>query len=84
MTFCRMAADCLDGLRRWRSLVKPLGLYMARVFDGERNILTPIIGPVERLFTPSRASIAGKEQGWLGYTLAMLAFSIAGFVVALC
>ncbi|MEQ1771645.1 MAG: potassium-transporting ATPase subunit KdpA [Devosia sp.] len=60
--------------------VKPLGLYMASVFDGKRNLLTPIIGPVERLFYAISGVDRGKEQGWLGYTLAMLAFSIAGFV----
>ena len=29
-------------------LVRPLGLYMARVYQGERTVLSPIISPVER------------------------------------
>ena len=61
-------------------VVKPLGIYMARVFSGERTLLAPVLGPVESLFYGASGVDAKKEQGWLGYTLAMLAFSIAGFV----
>lgn len=60
-------------------VIKPLGLYMAHVFNGERTWLTPVLAPVER----SLYAVAGvdikKEQSWLGYTLSMLAFSIASF-----
>ncbi len=60
-------------------VIKPLGLYMAHVFNGERTWLTPVLSPVER----SLYAVAGvdikKEQSWLGYTLSMLAFSIASF-----
>ncbi len=61
-------------------VVKPLGIYMARVFSGERVFLTPVLGPVERLFYGISGVDRDREQGWLGYTLAMLAFSVAGFV----
>ena len=60
--------------------IKPLGLYMARVFSGERTALTPVLGRLEAdLYRISGVS-PGKEQSWLAYTLAMLVFSIAGFV----
>src|SRR5262249_3080940 len=55
---------------------KPLGLYMARVFNGEIRWLAP----VEGAFYAMAGVDKNKEQGWLGYTLAMLAFSIAGSV----
>jgi K+-transporting ATPase ATPase A chain len=61
-------------------VVKPLGIYMARVFSGERVFLTSALAPVERLFYGISGVDRDKEQGWLGYTLAMLAFSAAGFV----
>ncbi|MDS7595006.1 potassium-transporting ATPase subunit KdpA [Agrobacterium tumefaciens] len=61
--------------------VKPLGLYMAKVFDGDRTFLSPLFTPVERGFYMLAGVSAKKEQNWLGYTLSMLAFSIAGFVV---
>ena len=61
-------------------LVKPLGLYMARVFTGERTFLSPVLGPVERGFYTLAGVRPDKEQTWLGYALGVLAFSIAGFL----
>lgn len=61
--------------------IKPLGLYMARVFAGERNFLSPVLGPVERGLYLAAGVDARKEQGWLAYTLSMLAFSAAGFAL---
>ena len=62
-------------------VIKPLGLYIAKVFGGERTFMSPLLGPVERGFYRAAGVDPEKEQGWLAYTLAMLAFSIAGFVV---
>ncbi len=60
-------------------VIKPLGLYMAHVFNGERTWLTPVLAPVERgLYAVAGVDIK-REQSWLGYTLSMLAFSIASF-----
>lgn len=61
-------------------VIKPLGLYMARVFSGERTFLSPVLGRVERDLYRVGGINPEKEQTWLGYTLAMLAFSLAGFV----
>ncbi|WEX77868.1 potassium-transporting ATPase subunit KdpA [Sinorhizobium numidicum] len=63
------------------AVVKPLGLYMARVFSGERNVLAPVLGPVERGLYRAAGIDPAKEQGWLGYTLGMLAFSAVGFTL---
>ncbi len=60
--------------------VKPLGLYMAKVFEGDRTLLSPVLRPVERVIYRICAVDAREEQHWVTYTLAMLAFSIAGFV----
>ncbi|WP_296102029.1 potassium-transporting ATPase subunit KdpA [uncultured Agrobacterium sp.] len=60
--------------------IKPLGLYMAHVFNGERTWLTPIFTPIERALYAVAGVDTKKEQGWLGYTLSMLAFSIASFL----
>ena len=56
--------------------VKPLGLYMARVFEGEIRFLAPVERFVYRLCGVK----ADEEQHWTSYTIAMLAFSVAGFV----
>ena len=61
-------------------VIKPLGLYMARVFSGERTLLSPVLGRLERDLYRVGGINPEKEQSWLGYTLAMLAFSLAGFL----
>jgi potassium-transporting ATPase potassium-binding subunit len=58
---------------------RPLGLYMARVFSGERTFLSPVLGPVERAFYRLAGVAPEREQNWLAYTIAMLVFSAAGF-----
>jgi potassium-transporting ATPase potassium-binding subunit len=62
-------------------LVKPLGLYMARVFAGERTFLDPVLRPVERLIYRLGGVDARQEQHWTTYTAAMLLFNLAGFVL---
>ncbi|MDX0487311.1 K+-transporting ATPase ATPase A chain [Sinorhizobium medicae] len=61
-------------------VIKPLGLHMARVFSGERNAFSPLFSPIERGLYAAAGVDPVKEQGWLAYTLSMLAFSLAGFV----
>ena len=61
-------------------IVKPLGLYMARVFQGQRTFLSPVLAPVESVFYASSGVDPKREQGWLAYTTAMLMFSIGGFL----
>jgi len=61
--------------------VKPLGSYMAAVFQGERTLLSPVLAPVERAFYRLSGIRSEVEQHWTGYALAMLAFSVAGFLL---
>jgi K+-transporting ATPase ATPase A chain len=63
------------------ALVKPLGWYMTRVMAGERTFLSPVLRPVERLLYAGAGIDERQEQHWLTYTLAMLAFNAAGFVL---
>jgi K+-transporting ATPase ATPase A chain len=56
--------------------VKPLGLFMARVFNGERTFLTPIVGPVENAIYRICRIDPGAEMPWYTYLFAMLAFSL--------
>jgi len=61
-------------------LAKPLGGYMARVFEGKPCGLDRLLGPAERLiYRLSRISPAA-EMTWKRYAAAVLAFSAAGFV----
>jgi K+-transporting ATPase ATPase A chain len=61
-------------------LVKPLGFYMTRVFAGERTPLSPVLGPLERGIYRLCGVDARREQGWVAYAVAMLLFSLAGFL----
>jgi K+-transporting ATPase ATPase A chain len=62
-------------------LVKPLGLYMARVFTGERTLLDPALRPLERLIYRISGVDPRQEQHWTAYTAAMLVFNLAGMVL---
>src|SRR5271167_113041 len=62
------------------ALTKPFGGYMTRVFNGERTLLSPLLRPVERLFYSVSGVSEKDDQHWLIYAIAMLAFSLAGFL----
>jgi K+-transporting ATPase ATPase A chain len=62
-------------------LVKPLGGYMTRVFTGERTLLSPVLGPVERVLYRLAGTSEREDQHWTGYAAAMLSFNIAGFLL---
>ncbi|MBL1256654.1 potassium-transporting ATPase subunit KdpA [Methylocystis sp. Sn-Cys] len=57
-----------------------LGAYMARVMGGERTALTPALAPIERGFYKLSGVDPAREQNWLAYAMAMLAFSIVGLL----
>jgi potassium-transporting ATPase potassium-binding subunit len=59
----------------------PLGLYMARVFAGERTFLDPVFRPVERLIYRLCGVQPATEQTWVEYTMSVLLFSVVGMVV---
>jgi K+-transporting ATPase ATPase A chain len=62
-------------------LVKPLGGYMTRVFSGERTLLSPVLGPLERLLYGAAGTSERDEQHWTTYAAAMLFFNLAGFLL---
>ncbi len=60
--------------------VKPLGLYMYRVFAGERVFLSPVLAPVESILYRVCRITPEREMGWRSYVLALFGFSLVGFV----
>jgi len=62
-------------------IVKPFGSYMTRVFDGDRTLLSPVLGPFERGIYWLCGVDARREQSWVVYGIAMLLFSLAGFLL---
>jgi K+-transporting ATPase ATPase A chain len=63
------------------ALVKPLGWYMTRVFNGESTFLSPVLRPVERGLYRIGGVDEKREQHWLTYTVAMLLFHVGGFLI---
>src|SRR6195952_1212511 len=62
-------------------LTKPLGGYMTRVFTGERTPLSLVLRPLERGLYRLSGVNETEDQHWVTYAIAMLAFSLAGFIV---
>lgn len=62
-------------------LVKPLGGYMTRVFNGESTWLQPVLRPIERGLYRVAGTREDEEQNWVTYAVALLLFNLAGFVV---
>jgi potassium-transporting ATPase potassium-binding subunit len=63
------------------ALVKPLGTLMAKVYDGERTFLSPVLEPIERGIYRLAAIKPSVESNWKRYALALLLFNFIGFVV---
>ena len=62
-------------------LAWPLGVYIARVFDGPEPWLVRVLGPLERGIYRICGVKPQEEMGWQRYALAMLAFQVFGFLV---
>ncbi len=57
-------------------VTKPLGVYMARVFNRERTFLDPVLRPIERLLYRCTWVDENHEMRWTEYAVAMLLFSV--------
>jgi len=55
--------------------VVPLGRFMWRVFTGQKNLLTPVIDPLERLLLTTSGVKADDEMDWKMFSVAMMVFS---------
>jgi len=61
-------------------LVKPLGAYMAKVYQGERTWLSPLVAPLKRLAYRLGGVNPAGEMDWKTYAAAVLIFNLAGVV----
>src|SRR6202158_4051965 len=62
------------------AITKPVGGYMTRVFKGERTLFSPVLRPIERVLYGISGVDELEEQHWVTYGVAMLFFSLAGFL----
>jgi K+-transporting ATPase ATPase A chain len=64
------------------ALVKPVGIYIARVFTGQRVFLSAVAGPVERLSLRAlRVGPDAEGQDWKGYARSLVVFSLLSWLV---
>jgi K+-transporting ATPase ATPase A chain len=59
-------------------LAKPLGLYMAKVYEGRATWVQRIGVPLERLIYRGAGVDSSRDMGWVDYALAMLWFNLLG------
>src|SRR5713226_6881774 len=63
------------------ALAKPLGTFMATVYEGKRTFLDPVLGPVERLTYRLAGVRAEQEMNWKMYALTVMIFNVLGLLV---
>jgi potassium-transporting ATPase potassium-binding subunit len=63
------------------AITRPLGIYMANIFSGEKTFMSRVLGPIERLIYRICRIDASQEQHWTVYTAAMLMFSVVSLLV---
>jgi potassium-transporting ATPase potassium-binding subunit len=62
------------------ALIKPLGIFMARVYQGERTFLTPVFAPCENFIYRICGVKQDEEMDWKGYAWAIVLFNLVLFV----
>jgi potassium-transporting ATPase potassium-binding subunit len=62
-------------------LMRPLGLYIARVLEGQKTFLDPLLRPIERLLYRVCGIQADQEMSWQQYSIAMLVFSFVSLLL---
>jgi K+-transporting ATPase ATPase A chain len=62
------------------ALTKPLGLFMANLFEGKRTFLHPILHPLERIIYRLGGVREDAEQRWTQYAASVIAFSLVSFL----
>jgi potassium-transporting ATPase potassium-binding subunit len=63
------------------ALAKPLGAYMAAVYEGRALRAQRVLGPFERLLYRGAGVDPGRDMSWIDYALAMLWFNLLGALV---
>ncbi|KAF0186714.1 MAG: potassium-transporting ATPase subunit KdpA [Hyphomonadaceae bacterium] len=62
------------------ALTRPMGLYMAAVFEGRRTVLSPVLAPIENGFYALAGVKPNQEQNWKGYAAALVMFNFLSAV----
>src|SRR5262245_38941515 len=60
-------------------LARPLGAFMAKIYEGERTFLSPVVAPLERLVYRASGVDRAREGNWKTYLAGVLLFNLVGF-----
>src|SRR6201986_2504006 len=64
------------------ALIKPVGIYLARVFNNERTFLTPVLGGIERgAYRVLRVNPESEGQDWKSYARSLIVFSLLFWIL---
>ena len=63
------------------ALMRPLGIYIARVLEGERTFLDPVLRPIERAIYKLCGIQPDEEMTWREYSVALLLFSLVSMLL---
>jgi potassium-transporting ATPase potassium-binding subunit len=63
------------------ALMRPLGIYIARVLEGQKTFMDPVMRPVEHAIYKLSSIDASREMNWREYSVAMLLFSAVSLVL---
>src|SRR5215208_1899724 len=63
------------------ALAKPLGSYMAKVYQGEHTFLDRVLGPVERLVYRLSSVNPEEDMNWKTYAIAVIVFNVLGLIL---
>ena len=62
------------------AITKPVGIFMYRVFEGEKTFLHPVFRPLERLIYKLSGIHEDVEQSWISYSASMISLSVFSFL----
>ena len=63
------------------AIARPIGVFMSRVFNGERTFMHPILHPIERFIYRLTRVDPNREMRWSEYAAAMLLFSVVSLLL---
>src|SRR5262245_48312300 len=63
------------------ALAKPLGSFMAKIYQGERTFLDPVLAPVERFIYRLSGVKPEEEMNWKTYAVAVMLFNMLGLLI---
>ncbi len=63
------------------ALAKPLGSFMAKVYQGERTFLDPVLSPIERFIYRLSGVKPDQDMNWKSYAMAVMVYNVLGLLV---